>query len=101
MVTQPDLKIEVAEHVVDGTPGIYKASAEMAKDPDQKQLLHQASDTFQTIISNPDTRMALIESLVESPLIDKIMAQMDIMKQDPDAIKKLSTQLQTELGGTL
>ena len=101
MVDQNDTKLQVAGHVVDGMPGMYKAAAEMAKYPDQKQLLHQASDTFETIVRNPDTRMALVESLVQSPLIDKIMTEMETMKNDPNAINKFSAQLKQELGGAV
>jgi cellulose biosynthesis protein BcsQ len=101
MSTQQDPKLQVAQNVVDGMPGMYKAAAELAKDQDQKQLLHQAADTFQTIISNPDTRMALVESLLASPLMDTIMAKTDVLQKDPEAMKTLTNEITETLSAPL
>ena len=101
MDTLHDTKEQAAQYVVDSMPGMYTSAAALAQDPDAKAMLTEASATFQVIISNPDTRMALVESLVTSPLIDTIMVKQEELKNDPDAMNKFSSQLGAELNISL
>ena len=71
-MTQQYTTIQLAQQMVDGLPGMYKNAAAGTKNPDEKQLLLEAASTFQAIIGNPDTRMALVQSLIDSPLMEKL-----------------------------
>ncbi len=101
MLVQQNSKIQVAEYVVDSLPGMYRSAAETVKDQEVKQYLIQASETFETIVRNPDTRTALVESLVTSPLIDTIIAEMVSWNQDPDGLKSIQDQLTSALAANI
>ncbi len=92
-VAAGDPKMLAAEHVVDGMSGMYSAVAEMTKDPDQKKLLSDASETFGKIVSNPNTRAALATSLAQSEHIDSVMVKMTELKNNPESMKSVKAQL--------
>lgn len=92
-ISADDPKMKIAEHVVDGMPGMYSEVAAMSKDADTKKLLNDASKTFGKMIDNPNTRAALASSLAQSEHIDAVMAKMTELKKDPDAVKNFTGQL--------
>ena len=92
-VSAGDPKMQAAEQVVDGMSGMYSAVAEMTKDADTKKLLTDASETFGKIVSNPNTRAALATSLAQSEHINGMMAKMAEMKNNPESMNSLKTQL--------
>ncbi len=93
VVSPGDPKMRVAEHVVDGMPGMYSAVAGMTKDSESKKLLKDASSTFGKLIRNSNTREALAASLAQSEQMHTVMAKMNEFKSSPDAVKNFKTQI--------
>ena len=94
-ISAKDPKMQAAEHVVDGMPGMYSEVAGMTKDTDTKKLLTDASSTFGKLTENPHTRTALAASLAQSEHMDDVMAKMAEFKNNPDAIKNFTNQIRT------
>lgn len=82
-----DPKMQAAEYVVDGMPGMYETAAGMTKDSETKKLLNDASSTFDTLTRNPNTRAALAASLARSEHMDTMMSKMTEYKSNPEAMK--------------
>lgn len=88
-----DPKMKAAEQVVDGMSGMYSAVAGMTRDAEQRKLLTDASETFNKLVSNPNTRIALASSLAQSEHIDTVMAKMTELKNNPESMNSFKAQL--------
>ena len=90
-------KRESAANIVDGMPVMYKTAARSTKNAEAKQLLTEASKTFQVINNNPDTKQALIDSLSQSKRLVDWERKMEKMKKNPEVMNRLYSQLSAEL----
>ena len=88
-----DPKMTAAEQVVDGMSGMYSAVAGMTRDAEQRKLLTDASETFNKLVSNPNTRIALASSLAQSEHIDTVIAKMSELKNNPESMNSFKAQL--------